>query len=69
MRKERGDGQELKINHDDTFSKFEKLKEPYQVLESDKDALILSNAITEGEKRYLERNIVKLEEQKYTADQ
>ena len=59
--KERIEGKDLKIKHDDTFSEFESLKKGYQVLESDKDALILSVAITKGENRDLERNISELE--------
>ena len=54
LRKERGEGQELKITHDDSFIDFERLKKAYQVLELDKDALILLVAITKGEKRDLE---------------
>ena len=38
------------------------------MLESDKDALKLSVAITEGEKRDIERKVSELEEQKVTAD-
>ena len=51
LRKERGEGQELKRKHDDAFLKFERFKKAYQLLESEKYALIFSAAITEGEKR------------------
>ena len=61
LRKERGHRQDLKRKHDDILSEFEKLKEAYQVLESDKDALTLSVAITGGEKRYLEIKFLELE--------
>ena len=53
MRKERGEGQDLKRKHDDILSEFEKLKEACQVMESDKDSLTLSATITEGENRDL----------------
>ena len=68
LRKERGEGQELKRKHVDTFSNFERLKRAYKVLESEKDALILSVAITEGEKRDLESKISELEMQKDTTN-
>ena len=48
LRKEREEGQVLKRKYDDTLSYFEKLKEAYQMLESNKDALTLSITITEG---------------------
>ena len=51
MRIERGEGRNFKRKHDDILSEFEKLKESYQVLESENDALTFSVAITEGEKR------------------
>ena len=49
LRKERGEGQELKRKHDDTFLEFEILKKAHQFMESDKDALILLDAISKGE--------------------
>ena len=68
MRKERGERQDLKRRHDDILSKFEKVKEAYQVFESDKDALTMSVAITEGEKRDLESKVSELEKKKVVAD-
>ena len=53
LRKERGEGQELKRKHDDTLSEFEKLREAYQMLKLEKDALTLSAANIEGEKKIL----------------
>ena len=37
------------------------LKEAYQILQSDKDALVLSANIIEGEKKDLERRVLELE--------
>ena len=51
LMKERGEGWEMKRKHEATLSEFERLQEAYQVLESEKDALVLSNSITEGEKK------------------
>ena len=65
--KERGDGEELKRKHDDTFSEFERLKKAYQALESENDALVLSITIIEGEKKDLESKISELETQKSAA--
>ena len=57
MRKERREGKYLKRKHNDILSEFEKLKKAYQVLELDNDALTLSVAIIEGEKRDLESKV------------
>ena len=46
LRKERGEGKRLEIKYDDTFTELERLKEVYQILQLDKDALILLDAIT-----------------------
>ena len=54
LRKERGEGQSLKMKHDDILTELDKLKEAYKILESDKDALVLSATITEREKKDLE---------------
>ena len=43
-----------------TLLEFERLQEAYQVLESENDAFVLSNTITEGEKKDLEINISEL---------
>ena len=60
LRKERGERRSLKKKHDDTLIKLERLKEAYQILQSDKDALVLSANITEGEKRDLEGKVLEL---------
>ena len=62
LRKERGEGKYLKINYNDTFSEFEKIREAYQMLEVYQDALTLSVANIEGENRNLERKVSELEE-------
>ena len=67
LRKERGEGQELKRKYDDTLSDLEKLKGAYHISELDKTALTLSIAITEGEKRDLEDKVSELEKQKVAA--
>ena len=61
MVKERTKGKDLKRKHDDTFLEFERLKKAYQALESDKDTLVLSVTITDGEKKDLESKILELE--------
>ena len=68
LRKERGEGQELKRKYDNTLSDLEKLKGAYKILESDKFSLTLSIEITEGEKRDLEGNFSELEKQKSVAN-
>ena len=67
LRKEKGEGHDLKIKHDDTLSEFERLKKAYQALESDKDALVLLVTITVGEKKDLESKVLELETQKSVA--
>ena len=59
--KERGEGRELKRKHEATLSQFERLQKAYQALELKKDALEVSVTIMEGEKKYLEDNILGLE--------
>ena len=51
----------MKRTNDDTLSEFERLEETCQYLELDKDALILSSAITEGENIDLKRKVSDLE--------
>ena len=51
LRKKRGERQDLKRKYDHTLSQFEKLKESYQMLESDKDVVTLLVVITQGEIR------------------
>ena len=55
--KERGEGGELKRKHEATISKFERLQKAYQDLESEKDALMLSVTIIEGERKYFENEV------------
>ena len=47
---------------------MEKLKEAYKILESNKDALVLSTTITERDKRDLENKVSELENQRATTD-
>ena len=54
LKKERGEGQILKRKHKDSLSELEKFRGACHILQSDKDALVLSINITEGEKRVLE---------------
>ena len=65
LRKERGEGKILKIKYDDTLTELERLKEAYQILKSDKDSLILSATITEGEKNVLEDKVVDIRTQNH----
>ena len=58
MKKERGERQSLKRKHEDILSEIEKSKEACQILQSDKDALVLWVDIMEGEKRNLEKQVV-----------
>ena len=65
LRKERGEVKILKIKYDDILTELEILKERCQILQSDKDALILSATITEGEKRDLENKVEYLRTQNH----
>ena len=47
---------------------MKRLKEAYQILQLDKDALVLSANITEGEKKDLERKVLELEKKKDTTE-
>ena len=58
----------MKRKHEATLSEFEKLQEAYQVLEVEKEALVLSNTISDGEKRDLENRIYELEVEKAEVD-
>ena len=51
----------MKRKHEATLLEFERLQEAYKVLESEKEALVLSNTITEGENKDLESKILELE--------
>ena len=55
LKKERGKGQILKRKHEDIFSAVEKLREACQSLKYDKDDLVLSINIIEGENGDLEK--------------
>ena len=68
LMKERGEVLEMKRKHEATLSEFERLQEAYQVLELEKEALILSNTIIDGEKKDLEGNILGLEAQRDATD-
>ena len=62
LKKERGEGQILKRKHEDSLIKQEKFREPCQILQSDKDALVLLVNIIEGEKRDLEKRVAEVEQ-------
>ena len=68
LMKERGECWDIKRKHEATLSEFERLQEAYQVLESEKEALVLSNTIIEGEKKDLENKISELEVQNPATD-
>ena len=61
LKKERGEGQSLKRKHADILSEIDKSKEACQTLQSDRDALVLSISIIEGEKKDLEKQVVEAE--------
>ena len=65
LRKERGEGQILKRKYDDTLTELERLKEAYQILQSNKCALILSATIAKGEKKDLEDKVADLRTQNH----
>ena len=58
LKRERGEGQSLKRNPEDMLSKIEKSKEACQTLQYDKDVLVLSLNIVEGEKKDLKKQVV-----------
>ena len=66
--KEIGEGREMNKKHEATLSEFERLQKACQALELEKEALVLSNAITKGEKKDLENKISELETQKDAID-
>ena len=55
LKKERGEGQSRKRKHEDNLSVLEKFREACHILQSNKDALVLSVNIIEGQKRDLEK--------------
>ena len=68
LRKEQGEGREVKRKHEGIFSYLERLQEAYQVLEAEREALVLSNTMIDGEKKDLEGKISGLETQRAAAD-
>ena len=48
LRKEQGEGREVKRNHEAMLSYLERLHEAYQILEAEREALVLSNTIING---------------------
>ena len=68
LMKERREGQEMKRKDEATLSKFKRLQEAYQILESENEALVLSNTIIYGENKDLENKILELVAQKAVTD-
>ena len=58
----------MKRKHEATLSEFKRIQKAYQVLESEKEALVLSNTINDGENKDIENNISQLEAEKATND-
>ena len=59
LKRERDESQSLKRKYEDMLSEIEESKAECQTLQSDKDALVLSANIIEGEKKDLEKQIIK----------
>ena len=55
LKRERDESQSLKRNYEYVLSDIEESKEEFQTLQSDKDSLVLSLNIIEGEKKDLEK--------------
>ena len=68
LKKERGEGKILKRKHEDSLSVLEKFREACHILQSDKDALVLSVNIIEGEKRDLEKRAAEVEQKENAAN-
>ena len=68
LRKEQWEGRETKRKYDATLSNLERLQEAYQILEAERDALVLSNTIISGEKKDLEGKISGMEMQRATTN-
>ena len=60
MKKERGEGQSLKRKHEYILSEIEKSRDTCQILQSNKDALVLSINIIEGEKKDLKKQVAEV---------
>ena len=58
LNKERGEGQILKRKHKDILSEIENSREACQILQYEKDALVLSVNIIEGEKKDIEKQVI-----------
>ena len=61
LRNEEEEGRETKRKYDVTLSNLEGLQEAYQILDVERDALLLSNTIFGGENTYLESMISRME--------
>ena len=68
LKKERGEGQSLKRKHEDSLSELEKFREACPIMQSDKDALVFSINIIEGEKRDLEKRVLEVEKKGEAAN-
>ena len=68
LRKEQGVHRETKMKYHATLLDLERLQEAYQILEAERDALVFSNTIISGEKKYSEHKISGLETQRATVD-
>ena len=68
LKKERGEGKSLKRKHEDILSDIENSREACQSLQSDKDFLVLSIIIIEGEKKDLEKEVVEAEKEGEAAN-
>ena len=55
LKRERDEGQSIKIKYKYMLSTIEESKEECQILQSDKDPLVLSVNIIEGEKKDVEK--------------
>ena len=62
LKKERGEGKRLKRKHEDSLSELDKLREAFQIFQSNKDSLVLSINIIELEKKDLEKQVAEIEE-------
>ena len=58
LKRERHESQILKRKYEDMLSEIGESKVEFKTLLSDKDALVLSASIIEGEKKYLEKQII-----------
>ena len=68
LKKDRGEGKNLKIKLEDSLRELEKFRETCHILQSDKYALVLLVNILKGEKRDLEKRIAEVEQKENAAD-